>query len=65
MTELKPCPFCGSKDVQCGELGEFMKGRYFIHCNKCQTSGPLSKQSLNEEDGLKDAIKKWNRSAKR
>ena len=37
MSELKPCPFCGSDDVgiayRMPEFGEQVK--YFVVCNKC------------------------------
>lgn len=63
MTIAKPksCPFCGSHDVEAGSLKAFIPKRYFIHCNKCQTSGPLSGEYEDEEAGVYDAVKKWNK----
>lgn len=49
--ELKPCPFCGSKE----ELTEqSVEGHlYYIRCNSCDTEGPT-------RDGLKEARRIWN-----
>ena len=47
MAEIKPkpCPFCGSLDVDSCPGGEREDGKpwfaYYIHCNNCKTSGPL------------------------
>lgn len=56
MAELKPCPFCGSRDVGIGferlQFGE--KVRRFIICNKC---GGRTRHFTNSH-GATDA---WNR----
>ena len=48
--ELKPCPFCGSKDVY---LHENTLGDSYVRCPKCSTTGP---SSSSEEQ----AVKWWN-----
>lgn len=37
MSDLKPCPFCGSKDV--GEINTNRSPR--IHCYRCGADGPI------------------------
>lgn len=34
MEELKPCPFCGSRDLICEDAGA-TSDRWFIQCNSC------------------------------
>ena len=46
MDELKPCPFCGSRDVA-------PTGRC-IECYRCHSTGP-------EREFRGDAIAAWNR----
>lgn len=41
----KPCPFCGSTDVESCPLGERPDGKthlvYYVACNNCGSNGPL------------------------
>lgn len=54
MTELKPCPFCGSKDAQVEHFGPL----FFVECpnDDCQVLGPSRSTIL----GAKIA---WNKRA--
>ena len=51
-TELKPCPFCGGKNI------EIVKGKYFWRgtCCSCGATSPYSHYK-------KTAIEAWNRRA--
>lgn len=51
MNELKPCPFCGSKDVFAVPTDAFWG--HVVSCNNCGASGPMA--STEEE-----AIAGWN-----
>lgn len=50
MSELKPCPFCGSKETI---LMKLSKG-WTIICNRCAVEGPYKKFKNH-------AIKAWNK----
>lgn len=50
--ELKPCPFCGSKDIL--ESGYQVN---WITCLNCECDGPLEKTK-------QEAIKAWNKRVK-
>ena len=52
MKRLKPCPFCGCKEIY---IHEFSESIYSAFCNHCGTSAP--KDSINP-DGAKRI---WNR----
>lgn len=58
MLELKPCPFCGSKDVDVGYrlpmFGENLL--YYAICNDCQATSVHTRFEKN-------AIEAWNRRA--
>lgn len=57
MTELKPCPFCGSKNTACSFYTthtEGMEDHYYIGCKNCGANGSRGK---SEEE----AIEAWNR----
>lgn len=67
----KPCPFCGSSDVDSCPEGERKDGRawfaYYVTCNNCGCNGPL----INTDDrngvakAARDAsIDLWNWRAK-
>ena len=47
--EIKPCPFCGSEDVEV--FSNY--GRYFVTCCDCGSEGP-------NKEGKEEAIKGWN-----
>lgn len=53
MSELKPCPFCGSKDLRISHVGRDWNS---VICRDCGGEGP-------EELGREDAISSWNRRA--
>lgn len=77
---LKPCPFCGSKDIcYSTKISRHFEVRYFatMYCNKCHCYGPrtLSKvinrddykcrDDIAKDDTIKaNAIDAWNRRAK-
>jgi Lar family restriction alleviation protein len=52
----KPCPFCGSDDVQWVQ-SEWDFGS--VECNKCDARGPIVK-GFNQEQTEDEAIAKWN-----
>ncbi len=52
MTELKPCPFCGSKEVE-------MQGNShhsWVVCDNCSTEGPVAPSQ-------DEAVERWNERA--
>ena len=51
MTELKPCPFCGSKNVDVTKIGP---EDWWLQCRGCGATGPIGE---SEEE----TIKLWNR----
>ena len=55
MIELKPCPFCGSEDVDGGEFLPFGIPSVvpMVACDNCGCRGPFA---ATEEE----AIEKWN-----
>lgn len=62
MTELKPCPFCGSEDVE-PALDEFApEGHkvdwWVVHCNRC------SAEYRNIHCDKEGVIEGWNRRVK-
>ena len=52
--ELKPCPFCGSADVQKEYDSELPFNR--VRCNNCESSSGIY-------DDMKYAVEAWNRRA--
>ena len=58
MTELKPCPFCGSKDIVFGYEED---GSYCIRCNDCGVQvGHFIEYMQHKED----IVGPWNRRVK-
>lgn len=65
MTELNPCPFCGSDNVQVeiSNLPEiFHRKNSWVHCNQCNTDGPFigRPESFDFDDVKKLAVEAWN-----
>lgn len=61
--KLKPCPFCGSKDIYFTETAGRIDITTTIFCNTCKTSVILEE---NEEEGFSEkttakATEAWNR----
>lgn len=46
---LKPCPFCGSEDVEICNSGEY----FYCHCWKCNAMGP-------DADTRQWGLEAWN-----
>jgi hypothetical protein len=58
-TIYKPCPFCGSRDIQIVELimGDGPGGAHVIRCNSC----PCTLDTvLYTEEEIKDGVDDWN-----
>ncbi len=55
--ELKPCPFCGNKDVTMGSRGNSLGIDIYIRC-ECG-----AKIQICEEYGEEELIKRWNSRA--
>lgn len=69
MTELKPCPFCGSDDLSTSTQGSAV----YIECLGCGSQGPYAymKSHWGDEEYLaekqeiyKAVIMAWNERAK-
>lgn len=61
MTELKPCPFCGSSKVKLinpQTLGGDYK--YTVVCVSCEIGIVNSDYGLRLYEGWKDAVRAWN-----
>lgn len=68
--KLKPCPFCGSADVESYPGGERNDGRtwfaYYVHCNNCGCNGPLTQTrhyNVSSQKARNASINLWNRRA--
>lgn len=53
---LKPCPFCGSKNVKVWGVEGF-----WVECEECNCKGPYPLSMLH--DDVDSAIAAWNRRA--
>lgn len=69
MSEIKPkpCPFCGSSDVDACPEGERADGKpwyvYYVHCNNCVCDGPLittNGYNVTHDAARKASIDLWN-----
>ncbi|WII07003.1 Lar family restriction alleviation protein [Methanomassiliicoccales archaeon LGM-RCC1] len=59
MSELKPCPECGSDDLNI--MTEYTSGNRVIHCTGCHKYYDHLK--LTREDTLSDIFERWNEYA--
>jgi Lar family restriction alleviation protein len=57
--ELKPCPFCGSANV---EVQAFRHGSecYTVRCDGCGALGPLKRSSAGSHISWDLAMEAWN-----
>lgn len=55
MQKLKPCPFCGSENLEIA-INSIMVNPYYVWCFDCNAIGPDEKTKTK-------AIKKWNARA--
>ena len=56
MNNLKPCPFCGSQDVD--TTMDCMFGNFYVKCFNCYAVIPEPSSTNYTE---KEAIEAWNR----
>ena len=64
MEKLKPCPFCGSKNVvSSNEHSYDAIYNYYVECKECGAKGGLAIYSC-DKCGPEEAIRAWNRRAK-
>jgi len=57
MTDLLPCPFCGSSTLR----HEFCGSQGYIECNECGTQGPCDERAADPICDLDAACDAWNR----
>ena len=57
MTDLLPCPFCGSTNLR----HEFAGSQGFIECNECGTAGPCDERAADPICDFEAAVAAWNR----
>lgn len=68
MSELKPCPFCGSENVEhyFDTQTEYLSEKHFGHCRKCGANGPNVWRARNGESWDEihaRVVDAWNRRA--
>jgi Lar family restriction alleviation protein len=59
MSNLLPCPFCGSTNLR----HEFAGSQGYIECNECGTQGPCDERAADPICDFEAAYKAWNRRA--
>lgn len=66
---LKPCPFCGARDIRHHATRTFVIGRRF-ECMVCHAEGPPARWDLKGVDArdtdrlrMNEALSRWNRRA--
>jgi len=52
ISELKDCPFCGSRDLSNGFA--YHHGEFFVHCNNCDAH-------IESFESVEKAVEKWNK----
>jgi len=61
MTDLKPCPFCGSSQIQFARDGDLMI--FGVYCRNCKTLVEFKNQPKHEEtygENEKRWAEAWN-----
>ena len=61
MTELKPCPICGSGNMQVKEMGEGFARSWVVVCDDCNMGFFYQKVGFIDKN---DMIAFWNRIVK-
>jgi Lar family restriction alleviation protein len=56
VTELKPCPFCGSEDIEIDCAGYLDDSDHWVICQDCGAASGIIKEAS-------DAIEAWNTRA--
>jgi hypothetical protein len=59
MTDLLPCPFCGSSNLRY----EFCGSHGYIECNECGAQGPCDELAADPICDIQAADAAWNRRA--
>jgi len=57
--KLKPCPFCGSEDIEVIDNSTDDEEDYILQCNGCDTAVIASNECMPED--LVGLIRHWNR----
>ena len=57
--KLKPCPFCGSDDIDYGVRRGTMRGFDYVQCENCCAEI----NAVHKKDGTVSAEELWNRRA--
>ena len=62
MTELKPCPFCGSEDIKLRHYKVNDYDWWYVACVKCRIA--IDPMLWDDCVSREEAIEIWNRRAK-
>jgi len=57
LKDLKPCPFCGSINLEIECAGS----QHYVKCNECDTLGPCDARAGDPWNELDFAERVWNR----
>lgn len=61
LSDLKPCPFCGSNDIHLITTGEQFVTGYRVYCLDCHAKGPSIAWKPDRRDENEDKAKRaWN-----